>query len=379
VRVVEIPRKTDVLVVGGGPAGLAAAIAARSQGLSVIVADGARPPVDKACGEGLMPDGVSVLERLGVALGDDDVFPFHGIRFIDGQLHAEAAFPDVPALGIRRTILHRRLLERALDAGAVACWGEPARFDRAGAVEVGGRRVRYRWLIGADGHKSEIRARMGLGPRRPPLRRIGIRQHFRVTPWTDFVEVYWANRCQASVTPVGASEVCVALIGDAPGRRLETISVSFPELAERLGDARPTTSVRGGVSATLRLRAVVGKRAALLGDASGSVDAITGEGLSIAFQQAIALGAALATDDLRSYQAAHRRIGRLPRMMARLLLLMSDWAWVRQRALAALRSRPEMFHRLLGIHVGALPPTALGASAIAGFAWQLVAADASDF
>jgi flavin-dependent dehydrogenase len=379
VRFVEIPSDTDVLVVGGGPAGLAAAIAARLRGLSVVVADGARPPVDKACGEGLMPDGVAALERLGVALGDDDVFPFHGIRFIDGHLRAEAAFPEVPALGIRRTVLHRRLLERALDAGAVACWGEPARFDRAGAVELRGRSVAYRWLIGADGHQSEIRARMGLGPRRPPRRRIGVRRHFHVTPWTDFVEVYWGDRCQAYVTPVGANEVCVALIGDTPAKRLENVSASFPDLAERLGDAQPTTSVKGSVSATLRLRAVVGNRAALLGDASGSVDAITGEGLSIAFQQAIALGTALATNDLRSYQAAHRRIGRLPRMMARLLLLMSDAPWVRRRALAALRSRPEVFHRLLGIHVGALPPTALGPKAIAGFAWQLVAADASVF
>jgi flavin-dependent dehydrogenase len=373
----EIPGKIDVLVVGGGPAGLAAAIAARLRGLSVVVADGARPAIDKACGEGLMPDGVSALERLGVAFGDDDVFPFHGIRFIDRHLHAEAAFPGVSAVGIRRTVLHRRLLERALDVGAVACWGEAVRFDRAGAVELRGRRIGYRWLIGADGHQSGIRSRMGVGPRRAPRRRIGVRQHFRVTPWTDFVEVYWGNRCQAYVTPVGANEVCIALIGDVPEKRLESLALSFPDLAERLGDARPTTSVKGGVSATLRLRAVVGNQAALVGDASGSVDAITGEGLSMAFQQAVALGEALAASDLRSYQDAHRRIGRLPRMMARLLLLMSDTAWVRRRALAALRSRPEVFHRLLGIHVGALPPTAIGAKAVAGFAWQLVAADAS--
>ena len=373
----KILTDTDVLVVGGGPAGLAAAIAARLRGLSVVVADGARSPIDKACGEGLLPNGVAALDRLGVALDDDEVFPFHGIRFVDRHLHAEAAFPDVHALGIRRTVLHRRLLERALDVGAVACWGESLRFDRPGAVELQGRSVRYRWLIGADGHQSEIRSRMGVGPRRAPQRRTGVRQHFRVTPWTDFVEVYWGKRCQAYVTPVGPNEICIALIGEVPEKLLASIPLLFPELAERLGGARPTTSVRGGVSATLRLRAVVRDRAALVGDASGSVDAITGDGLAMAFQQAVALGEALATSDLRSYQDAHRRIGRLPKMMARLLLLMSDTAWVRRRALAALRSRPEVFHRLLGIHVGALPPTAIGAKAVAGFAWQLVAADAS--
>jgi 2-polyprenyl-6-methoxyphenol hydroxylase-like FAD-dependent oxidoreductase len=93
VKLVEIPRDTDVLVVGARPAGLAAAIAARLQGLGVVVVDGARPPTDKACGEGLMPDGVAALERLGVVLGDDDVFPFHGIRFIDGHLPGRAGDP----------------------------------------------------------------------------------------------------------------------------------------------------------------------------------------------------------------------------------------------------------------------------------------------
>jgi flavin-dependent dehydrogenase len=373
----EIPSEIDVLVVGGGPAGLATAIAARARGLSVVVVDGARPPIDKACGEGLMPNGVTALRRLGVSLADHEVFPFHGIRFIDRHLRAEAAFPDVPALGIRRTVLHDRLLERAEDVGAVVCFGQPARFDGAGVVELRGRRIAHRWLIGADGHQSGIRARMGLGPRKAARRRIGVRQHFRITPWTDFVEVYWGDRCQAYVTPIAANEVCIALIGDLPDERLENFTRSFPELAERLDGARPTTSVKGGVSATLRLRAVVGIRGALVGDASGSVDAITGEGLSLAFQQALALGEALAARDLRSYQSAHRRIARLPRAMAGLLLLMSDIAWVRRRALAALRSRPEVFARLLGIHVGALPPTSIGAKAVAGFAWQLVTADAS--
>src|ERR1022692_2180287 len=57
---------TDLFVIGGGPAGLAAAIAARLKGLNVTLADGARPPIDKACGEGLMPDGLAALRSLGV-------------------------------------------------------------------------------------------------------------------------------------------------------------------------------------------------------------------------------------------------------------------------------------------------------------------------
>jgi len=67
VTVSDLPRETDVFVIGGGPAGLAAAIAARRAGFDVVVADRSQPPIDKACGEGLMPDGLSALQRLGVS------------------------------------------------------------------------------------------------------------------------------------------------------------------------------------------------------------------------------------------------------------------------------------------------------------------------
>src|SRR5271166_3270449 len=99
-----VPAETDVLVVGGGPAGLAAALAARKAGFQVTVADRARPPIDKACGEGLMPDGVAALHEVGVDLKITDGAPFRGIRFLDKELVAEAAFPNGGfGVGIRRT------------------------------------------------------------------------------------------------------------------------------------------------------------------------------------------------------------------------------------------------------------------------------------
>ncbi|MGH9710929.1 MAG: FAD-dependent oxidoreductase, partial [Candidatus Acidiferrales bacterium] len=88
------PLKTDVFVVGGGPAGLAVAIAARQKGFRVSIADSATPPVDKACGEGLMPDGLAVLRELGVTIGPGQGFPFRGIRFVEGNLRAQADFPN---------------------------------------------------------------------------------------------------------------------------------------------------------------------------------------------------------------------------------------------------------------------------------------------
>ena len=87
----------DGVVVGGGPAGLAVAIASRLAGLAVEVLDRASPPIDKACGEGLMPDGAALLDRWGVRIAPGESARFVGIRFIDGELQAGGRFPAGPA------------------------------------------------------------------------------------------------------------------------------------------------------------------------------------------------------------------------------------------------------------------------------------------
>jgi hypothetical protein len=102
---------TVVFIVGGGPAGLAAGIAIRQKGLRVKVADPTQPPIDKACGEGLMPNTMASLKELGVGLRPGDAIPFRGIRFINEGVAAEGAFTESYGLGIRRTILHKALPE----------------------------------------------------------------------------------------------------------------------------------------------------------------------------------------------------------------------------------------------------------------------------
>jgi flavin-dependent dehydrogenase len=74
--------KFDVVIIGGGPAGLAAAIAVRRKGLRVLVIDRACPTIDKVCGEGLMPDGLAALANLGVTVASDKYVPFGAIRFL---------------------------------------------------------------------------------------------------------------------------------------------------------------------------------------------------------------------------------------------------------------------------------------------------------
>jgi len=117
----------DVFVVGGGPAGLAAAIAARKRGLEVVVADGFEPPIDKPCGEGLLPATLQALKRLDVRLDSCDGYPFHGIHFADHLSEVEACFPGLRALGVRRTTLHTRMLESAQKCGVQFRWPKTMR------------------------------------------------------------------------------------------------------------------------------------------------------------------------------------------------------------------------------------------------------------
>ncbi|MGH9396649.1 MAG: NAD(P)/FAD-dependent oxidoreductase [Terriglobia bacterium] len=363
--------KTDVLIVGAGPAGLAAAIAARQKGFKVTVADCAFPPIDKACGEGLMPGGVRALGQLGIVVGSTDSFPFRGIRFIGCGVSSEAAFPEGHGSGVRRTTLHRALLARAREVGVSVLWGTRVQTDLGKRVSVNGQPAQYDWLIGADGQGSKVRRWAGLEAGRGSSRRFGFRRHFQAKPWADCVEVYWGERSQLFITPVGAKEVCVAVLSRHPHPRLAGALPSFPEVASRLKNAPPTSMERGAICANHTFRAVARNRVALVGDASGSVDAITGDGISLAFQQAIALAAAMERGDLTLYQAAHRSILRTPALMARLMVKLDRYAWLRRRALRGLASEPGLFAGLFAVHVGASPAT-FGVRRAAALAWRLL-------
>jgi menaquinone-9 beta-reductase len=364
-------QETDVIIVGGGPAGLAAGIAARNRGFRVIVADGAKPPFTKACGEGLLPDAVAALEELGVVLRERDGRALRGIQFEDGNSSVRANFPDRWGLGVPREILHQRMTERARDCGVSLMWSTPVTGLHEELVEAGRNKIRARWVIGADGICSRVRRWSGLGGGVPWGSRYAFRRHYRAEPWNDFTEIHWADEAQAYITPVGEHEICVVMISSNPHARFETMLRRFPNVENRLRGAAQMSSERGAVTGMFDVQRVYSGRVALIGDASGSVDAITGEGLSLSFRQAMVLANALTEENLESYQESHRRLLRRPRMMGNVLLMLNRRKILRRRTMRALEAAPQFFQRMLAYHVGETRPLELATDG-AIFGWRFL-------
>jgi flavin-dependent dehydrogenase len=346
----------DVVVAGGGPVGLAAAIGAALRGFEVVVLERTRPPIDRACGEGVMPDGVAALEALGVNLRETPSYIFKGIRFIDQDLTAEGRFPSSAGLGVRRTVLHDALVRRAESLDVQLLWGVRVNGVADTGFETDGGVVRGRWLVGADGRASRVRTWAELDGRRVRLRRFGVRRHFEIEPWSDLVEVHWAERCEAYVTPVGERLVGVAMLWSGRPARFDDLLEHFPGLKRRLGESPVVSADRGAGPLLQRCRRVVNDNLALVGDASGYIDAITGEGLALGFRQASALVDAIEAGDLASYVAEHSRIGRDANAMTRLLLVIEKRPWLRRRVMRSLAADPSLMTRFLTLKVGSDGP-----------------------
>lgn len=290
----------DVLVAGGGPVGLAVAIEARLAGLRTVVVEPRATPIDKACGEGLMPGAVAALERLGVHPAGHELT---GIRYICGDRAADHLFTGGAGLGVRRTALHLALAIRAEELGVEVLAGkvDTVAQDDESVTAAG---VRAGWLMACDGLHSTVRRQVGLNRpvKNPQDRRYGIRRHYRVAPWSDLVEVHWGRHVEAYVTPVSNDVVGVALLGPPHydyDRNLDT----FPALRRHLGEAPTLGPPRGAGPLLQKTRARTAGRVRLVGDASGYVDALTGEGVRVGLAQAAAAVRTLGPDVERSSAA----------------------------------------------------------------------------
>ncbi|MQW77225.1 NAD(P)/FAD-dependent oxidoreductase [Nocardioides sp. dk4132] len=331
-------RTVDLLVAGGGPAGLATALHAARAGWQVEVWDPRRGAIDKACGEGLMPGALSALHALGV---DPPGCELHGVRYAARGRVATADFRHGPGRGIRRTALHAELTRAALAAGV------RLEHRAVGAVhqdeaEVRVEEVRARHLVAADGLHSPLRRRLGLTLPASRHARFGLRRHFAVAPWSPYVEVHWARHVEAYVTPVGHHLVSVAVLG-ASKAAYDTHLEAFPGLRRRLERAEPASQIRGAGPLRQGARRRVAGRVLLVGDAAGYVDALTGEGLALGFAQAEAAVAAMLAGDPQRYEQDWVRVTRRYRWLTAGLLAGTRLRPLRRAIVPAALALPRLF------------------------------------
>lgn len=335
----------DVVVVGGGPVGLFTATEAARAGMQVTLLEARTGDGDKACGEGLMPPAVGALAELDV---HPSGVPFSGIRYLDatGRHQVRADLRDGPGLGVRRTELVRALRAAADAAGVTVVAGRVSEVETdPSGVSVrcsDGASLRADVVLGCDGLSSTVRGAVGLDRSARGPRRYGLVGHFAVRPWSDDVEVYWADHAEAYVTPVASDLVGVALLGGAGGTYTERLR-GFGALSSRLGGAEQVGRVTGAGPLRRDASARRAGNVLLVGDAAGYVDALTGEGLAIGFLSAQAAVAAVGAGELGRYEEEWARITRRFRWSTDLLVASTQHGVVRSLLVPAAAAAPGLY------------------------------------
>ncbi len=284
-----------------------------------------------------MPHTLAHLAHLGVIV---EGRPLHGISYLDGNRRVDATFRAGTGLGVRRTVLHTALRDTAGAAGVHFVHGDVGQVSQdSSSVRAGDLRARY--LAAADGLHSPLRRSLGLEQPSPGPRRWGIRRHIHIAPWTDSVEVHWAPSAEAYVTPVADDCVGIAILSSTRGG-FDSHLDEFPALAERVnGHTHGPDRAAGPLWQRARSRTV--GRVMLVGDAAGYIDALTGEGMGLAFGGAKLLVNCVVANRPDDYDGQWRRETRRYRVLTAALVKAGVHARIRARIVPAATALPAVF------------------------------------
>ena len=373
----------DVICVGGGVAGAATAGVLARNGRRVLVLDKVCIPRDKACGEGILPHGVAVLDRLGVPL--PHAILTRGVHFRLGGESALLRFPAGHGVAVRRFHLDHALRRFAAELGAEVCEervlrvesGAPDRGFGSGSGFGRGRPARVhtqgrgviegRVLVGADGPHSVFHRDFRVGVR-ASRSRFGLSTHllgFEAAP--DLVEVVFFDGGEAYIAPVDGGMTLVALLLDrgcglGAGDVLPFLQRLLPD---RTRGARLATPVLGAAPLAFSVDRMAGADWLLVGDSAGRIDPITGEGISVALvgaeMAAVAIekvlaGSAVGTLALAEYETRVREFRRPIERLTASLLFAAGRPWLARRLIR----RGEQLEPLMRVATGMERPSWFG-------------------
>ncbi len=382
---------TQVIVVGGGPAGAATAFHLARAGVHVTILDRAHFPRDKPCSEYMSPqasrilDAMGVLEQIeqsgaahlaGMRVRAPSGSTFHG-RFAD--VRGFRGYRD-RGLALRRTILDNLLLDRARAAGAVVREGvrvTALRRDSSGrvtgvdAIDASGKTqmLSASVVVGADGLRSVVARRLDLAATRLAQRRVAFVTHFAGIEMGDSGEMHVERDGYLGLADVGGGMTNVAVViprtrareasGD-PAAFVEAWIARRRHVAPRFDKAvRVTPLLATGPFASASRRAWA-PGAALVGDAADFYDPFTGEGIYAALRGAELLAPRI-IDALAATTPADRDVPLRAYDLARIAEFRGKWAVeqiigvavtfpaVMNVAARSLALRPHMAHTIVGV------------------------------
>ena len=369
-----MPADADVAIVGAGPIGSALALMLARRGQRVLLLEKATFPRDKACGEGLMPAGLAILEELGISLTPADFPRVRGVlyRLSDGPSAFGAFRADdgtpVEGAGVRRLRLDPLLAARAAE--------NPLVQFRAGVVvrgiELGGPGVHLRtsagevaatWLVAADGIGSPVRRWMGW--ERPSRgRRLGLVGHLHhPAHGIHEIVVTILNGTETYVAPTGPDEVLAVVLGDRgrfggahaslPQAYRSAITRAHPEFG-----FEPTGPLLSAGPFLVKPRQVAEGAVFLVGDAAGFIDPLTGDGITAGLCAAKELVRLLVENPEHAaptYRAWHARQWRRRRLVTGLAMSLSGYPALASRAVRGMARNPAALESLIRVNGGGRP------------------------